>query len=111
MSESASAASISDLGSRLEHAVDDRHQLTRFSKTPLKEHIEQGGDKGPSSKETGIEGDKGPSSVRKDNMDPGTGIESAKGSSPADFATSGMYAGISKGGNPHWGDLDEDILE
>ncbi len=110
-SESAPAASISDLGSRLEHAVDDRHQLTRFNKSPLKEHIEQGGDKGPSSTETGKGGDKGLSPVRKGNDVPAAGIESAKGSSPADFATSGMYAGISKGGNPHWGDLEENILE
>jgi hypothetical protein len=73
--ESAPVSSISDLGNRLEHAVDDRHQLTRFSKTPPKEHIEQGGDKGPSSKETDIEADKGPSSVRKDKLDPASGIE------------------------------------
>jgi hypothetical protein len=109
--ESAPSASSSDLGSRLEHAVDDRHQLTRFSKTPLKEHFEQGGDKGPSSKETDIEGVKGPSSVRKDNLNPATDIESAKGSSPADFASSGIHAGTTKGGNPNWGDLDDDILE
>jgi hypothetical protein len=88
--ENAPASSVSDLGSRIEHAVDDRHQLTRFSKTPLKEHTDKGGDKGPSSDvETGIGGDKGPSSVRKDNVDPATGIESAKGSSPDVFASSG----------------------
>jgi hypothetical protein len=65
---------VSDLGSRLEHAVDDRHQLTRFNKTPLKENLEQGGDKGPSSKETGKGGDKGPSPVRKGNDVPASGI-------------------------------------
>jgi hypothetical protein len=58
--ESAPASSISDLGSRIEHAVDDRHQLTRFSKTPLKEHTDKGGDKGPSSEETGIGAIKAP---------------------------------------------------
>ncbi len=44
--ESTLASSVSDLGSRLEHAVDDRPQVTRFSKTPLKEHSDIGGDKG-----------------------------------------------------------------
>jgi hypothetical protein len=98
--ESAPASSVSDLGSRLEHAVDDRHQLTRFSKTPPKEHTDIGGDKGPSSGvETGIEGDKGPSPVRKDNADPATGKEGDKGSSPSDFASSGAYAGKSPRGN------------
>ncbi len=85
--------------------------MTRFSKTPPKEHTDKGGDKGPSSAETDIEGDKGPSSVRKDKLDPATGIESAKGSSPADFASSVIYAGTSKGGNLNWGDLEEDMLE
>ncbi len=61
--------------------------------------------------ETGIGGVKGPSPVRKGTEDPATGIESAKCSSPADFASSGMYAGTSKGGNPNWGDLEDDILE
>jgi len=44
--ENAPASSSSDLGSRLENAVDDRPQVTRFSKTPLKEHSDIGGDKG-----------------------------------------------------------------
>jgi hypothetical protein len=121
--ESAPASSSSDLGSRLEHAVDDRHQLTRFSKTPLKEHLEQGGDKGPSSTETGKGGDKGPSPVRKGNDVSASGIESAKGSSPAtdiesakgsssgDFASSGVYSGKSPRGNPNWGDLEDGIFE
>jgi hypothetical protein len=109
--ESPPVSSISDLGSRLEHAVDDRHQLTRFSKSPLKEHIEQGGDKGPSSKETDIEGDKGPSSVRKGTEIPATGTESAKGSSSVDFASSGAYAGKSPRGNTNWGDLEDGIFE
>ncbi len=109
--ESATASSISDLGSRLEHAVDDRHQLTRFSKTPLKEHLEQRGDKGPSSTETGKGGDKGPSSVRKGNDVSASGIESAKGSSPADFASSGVYAGKSPRGSTNWGDLEDGIFE
>ena len=91
---------VSGVGSRLEHAVDDRHQLIRFSKTPPKEHTDIGGDKGPSSGvETGIEGDKGPSPVRKDNADPVTGKEGDKGSSPSDFASSGAYAGKSPRGN------------
>ncbi len=77
--ESTPASSVSDLGSRLEHAVDDRHQLTRFSKTPPKEHTDIGGDKGPSSAETDIEGVKGPCSVRKDNFDPATGKEGVDG--------------------------------
>jgi hypothetical protein len=106
--ESAPASSSSDLGSRLEHAVDDRHQLTRFSKTPLKEHLEQGGDKGPSSTETGKGGDKGPSPVRKGNDVPVSGIESAKGSSPANFTSSGAYAGKSPKSNTNWGDLEEE---
>jgi hypothetical protein len=121
--ESAPASSSSDLGSRLEHAVDDRHQLTQFSKTPLKEHLEQGGDKGPSSIETGKGGDKGPSPVRKGNDVSASGIESAKGSSPAtdiesakgsssgDFASSGAYSGKSPRGRTNWGDLEDDILE
>jgi hypothetical protein len=58
-----------------------------------------------------VGGDKGPSPVRKDNVDPASGIESAKGSSPADFASSGMYEGKSKSGNKNWGDLEEVILE
>jgi hypothetical protein len=61
--------------------------------------------------ETGIGGDKGPSSVRKGTEVSATGIESAKGSSPAVFASSGMYAGTRKGGNPNWGDLEDNILE
>ncbi len=121
--ESTPASSSSDLGSSLEHAVDDRHQLTRFSKTPLKEHLEQGGDKGPSSTETGKGGDKGPSPVRKGNdvsasgiesakgSSPATGIESAKGSSSVDFASSGAYAGKSPRGNTNWGDLEDGIFE
>ncbi len=61
--------------------------------------------------ETGIGGDKGPSSVRKDNGDPATGIESAKGSSPDVFASSGAYAGKSPRGSTNWGDLEETIVE
>ncbi len=121
--DNAPASISSDLGSRLKHAVDDRHQLTRFSKTPPKEHIEQGGDKGPSSTETGKGGDKDPSSVRMGNDVSATGIESAKGSSPAtgtesakcsssvDFASTGAYAGKSPRGNTNWGDLEDGIFE
>ncbi len=60
--------------------------------------------------ETGREGDKGPIPVRKDNVDPASGKESVKGSSPADFdfASSGMYAGSSKSDNKNWGDLEDD---
>ncbi len=79
-----------------------------------KEHSDLGGDKGPSSDpKTGIGGDKGPSPVRKDNEDRVSGIESGKGSSPVDFASSGIYAGKSaKSGKEKWGVLEEeDILK
>jgi hypothetical protein len=87
-----------------------RHQLMQFNNTPLKEHTDIGGVKGPSSAtETDIRDVKGPSST------PDTGNESDKGSSqgkgsakdprPADYASSCIYAGKSaKSGRDNWED-------
>ncbi len=45
-----------ELGSRLVNAVDDRHQLTRFSKTPVKEHTAIESIKGSSAAHESVKG-------------------------------------------------------
>ncbi len=99
-----------NLGSRLEHAVD-RHQLPRFSKTPLKENSAIEGAKGPNTASahitaiksdkgsiaagSGIEGVKGLSPARKSDKSSISGIESVKGSSPVvKGSTSSVPSGL-----------------
>ncbi len=100
-----------NLGSRLEQAVDDRRNQVVFARTTKE------GAKGPgaASVHTDKESNTGSSSAstrtaNESDKDSSAGKESAKGSSPVNLVSSGIYSEKSaKSGEDKWGDLlDED---